>query len=455
MTVMESRLSRSLSMQLMAISLPIMASNLLQTLYNMVDAYFLGKLGKEAISAPSITMNVSNFIIVFGAAFSIAGTTMISQAYGGDKKNRDRLDFLASQVFGVNVFMSLIVLALGLVLADPLLRLMQVPEGLTYTYTLQYMTITFLAMPFFFGDMILRGTLQGVGDSMTPLYVQITAVLLNVVLDPILIFGFGPIPAMEVAGAAWATLIARAVSCTVSCLILFSGAKGVQVRIKQLRPDPKTYRLMARIGLPASIGQSLSSLGFAVIQGVVNSFGPAVIAAFGVGNRVQSLFNMPAQGISQGVGILVGKKLGERKPEEAEKVTNRGLLIIGVFISIGMGLVLIYGKYVVQFFVNDLEVVAYGVQMFQYTTISVIFFAMYTVVCGAFQGGGMTRPVMTMNLVRLWVLRVPLSYLLPLVFGLDQRSIWISMMTSNLIVSFWSFILFKKGTWKVTIDFDS
>jgi Na+-driven multidrug efflux pump len=80
---------------------------------------------------------------------------------------------------------------------------------------------------------------------------------------------------------------------------------------------------------------------------------------------------------------------------------------------------------------------------------------MYTVVCGAFQGGGMTRPIMTMNLVRLWVLRVPLSYLLPLVFGLDQRSIWISMMTSNLIVSFWSFILFKKGTWKVTIDFDS
>jgi putative MATE family efflux protein len=452
---MELRQKRSLTVQLMTISLPIMASNLLQMLYNMVDAFFLGKLGKEAISAPSITMNVSNFIIVFGAAFSIAGTTMISQAYGGDKDNKKRLDFLASQVFGVNLFMSLVVLCAGVLLSGPLLRLMQVPEGLTYTYTNQYMTIIFLAMPFFFCDMILRGTLQGIGDSLTPLYIQTVSVLINVILDPILIFGLGPIPAMEVAGAAWATLIARSVSCTISCIILFTGVKGVRVRLSLLRPDRKTYQLMTKIGLPASIGQSLSSLGFAVIQGVVNSFGPAVIAAFGIGNRVQSLFNMPAQGISQGVAILVGKKLGERKLEEAESVVRRGLWIIGIFISIGMGLVFVFGKYVIIFFVNDPEVVAHGVEMFRITTLSVVFFALYNVVCGAFQGGGITKPLMTMNLVRLWGLRVPLSYILPLALGLGPRGIWIAMLTSNVLVAIWSFILFKKDTWKVTIDFDS
>lgn len=432
-----------------------MASNLLQTLYAMVDAYFLGKLGKEAISAPSITMNISNFIIVFGAAFAVAGTTMISQSYGANRENRRRLDFLSSQVFLVNTVMSLIVMGLGIALTKPLLLLMQVPAGLTYDYTAQYMRITFLTMPFLFVDMILRGTLQGIGDSLTPLYVQTLAVLVNVALDPVMIFGFGSVPAMEVAGAAWATFIARAVSCTVSCVLLFGGSRGVRVRAGLMRPDRKTLALMTRIGLPASIGQSISSLGFAVIQGVVNSFGPAVIAAFGVGNRIQSLFNMPAQGISQGVAILVGGKLGAREPGQAANIVTRGMLIISIFITVGMSLVLVFGEQVVKFFVDDAEVVAYGVEMFRYTAVSVIVFALYTVVLGAFQGGGMTRPVMTMNLIRLWGLRVPLSYLLPRVFGLGTRGIWIAMLTSNLVVALWSFHLYRKGTWKRSIDFES
>ena len=444
----------SLTSQLMKISLPIMASNLLQIMYSMVDAYFLGKLGKEAISAPSITMNISNFIIVFGAAFSVAGTTMVSQAFGANRENTKRLDFLASQVFLVNLLMSIIVMFSGIFLTHPLLTLMQVPSGLTYDYTFQYMTITFLTMPLLFGDFILRGALLGVGDSLTPLYVKGVAVLLNVILDPILIFGFGPIPAMEVAGAAWATFIARMVSCTISMVILFGGFKGIRVRFSLMRPHWPTLGLMTRIGLPASFGQSISSLGFAVVQGVVNTFGPAVIAAFGVGNRVQSIFNMPAQGISMGVAILVGKKLGEQDSVEAETIAKRGMWIIGVFISLGMGMVFLFGKYIIMFFVNDAEVVQYGVEMFKYTTISVIFFAVYNVILGAFQGGGMTRPIMVLNIVRLWVIRVPLTYILPLLFGLGTQGIWIGMLTSNVLVALWAMYLFKKGSWKVTLDLE-
>jgi len=399
-------------------------------------------------------MNISNFIIVFGAAFAVAGTTMVSQAFGANQENRKRLDFLASQVFLVNVLMSIIVMLLGVFLAHPLLNLMRVPSGLTYDYTFQYMTITFLMMPLLFGDLILRGTLQGVGDSVTPLYVQITSVLLNVILDPIFIFGFGPIPAMEVAGAAWATFIARMVSCTVSMVILFGGFKGIRVRLSLMMPHWPTLRLMTRIGLPASFGQSVSSLGFAVIQGVVNSFGPAVIAAAGVGNRVQSIFNMPAMGISQGVAILVGRKLGEQDSDEAATVAKKGMLIIGVFITLGMGLVFFFGKDVIIFFVNDAEVVSYGIEMFKYTTISVIFFAVYNVILGAFQGGGMTRPIMVLNIVRLWVIRVPLTYILPLLFGLGTQGIWISMLTSNVLVALWAMYLFKKGSWKVTLDLE-
>jgi len=448
---MKSLERSSLSGQLMRISLPIMASNLLQTLYTMADTFFLGKLGKEALSAPSITQNVSNFIIVFGTAFSIAGTTMISQAYGANNKNRERLDFLASQVFLVNLIMSLVVMTTGVVLARPLLTIMRVPAGITFDYTMQYMVITFFTMPLLFGDFVLRTTLQGVGDSLTPLYVQGTAVLLNIILDPIFIFGFGPIPPLEVAGAAWATLLARSISCSISMILLFSGYKRVRVRLQLMRPHKATLSLLTRIGLPASIGQSISSLGFAVVQGMVNSFGPAVIAAFGIGNRIQSVFHMPAYGISQGVAILVGKKLGEGDPDGAASIAKRGMLISGVFISVGMTLVLIFGRHVILFFVNDTEVVHHGVRMFWYTAPSVVFFAFYTIVLGAFQGGGETRPVMTMNLVRLWALRVPLCSVLPLLFGLGSQGIWLGMLLSNTIVALWSLYLFRRGSWKVSL----
>ena len=223
------------------------------------------------------------------------------------------------------------------------------------------------------------------------------------------------------------------------------------VRPSLIKPHRPTLSLLVRIGFPASIGQSVSSLGFAVVQGMVNTFGPAVIAAFGIGNRIQSLFHMPAYGISQGVAILVGKKLGEGEPDEADALTRRGMLISGVFISIGMTLVLIFGRYVILFFVNDPDVALYGVQMFWYTAPSVICFAFYTIVLGAFQGGGETRPVMTMNIVRLWVLRVPLCYLLPMAFGLGTQGLWLAMLLSNLIVAVWAMILFHRGSWKVSL----
>ncbi|MGD8113814.1 MAG: MATE family efflux transporter, partial [Sphaerochaetaceae bacterium] len=275
---------RFLTRELLFLSFPIMISNLLQVLYNTVDAFYLGKIGKEAISAPSITMNISNFIIIFGAAFSVSGTTMISQAFGNDSHNRKRLDLLASQVLLVNICLSILITLIGYFSSETLMQLMKVPEGLTYTYTRSYMQITFLTMPFFFLDLSLRSIYQGIGDSVTPLYVQCVAVIINVILDPILIFGFHGIPRLEVFGAAMATFIARTISGSISLILLLKMNKGIKISLRLMKPHGRTLSLMTKIGLPAAIGQSISALGFAVIQGAVNTFGPVVIASMGVGN---------------------------------------------------------------------------------------------------------------------------------------------------------------------------
>ena len=152
---------RFLTRELLFLSFPIMISNLLQVLYNTVDAFYLGKIGKEAISAPSITMNISNFIIIFGAAFSVSGTTMISQAFGNDPDNRSRLDLLASQVLLVNICLSILITLIGYFSSETLMQLMKVPEGLTYSYTRSYMQITFSHHAFLFLGPLLAKCLSG------------------------------------------------------------------------------------------------------------------------------------------------------------------------------------------------------------------------------------------------------------------------------------------------------
>lgn len=437
---------RSIAYQLFAIALPIMAANLLQSLYNLADTYFLGSLGAEAVSAPSITSNISSFLIVFGMGFSLAGTTMISQIYGRTKEKGPIIDKLASQVFLINVSLSIFIAIAGVLVTKPLCRLMAVPEGITFDYTVTYMRLTFMGIPFMFIDQILRSTMQGMGDTVTPLIIQSITVGLNFILDPIFIFIFN----LEVAGAAYATMIARFISATVSVIILFSGRKGIKVSFKNMQPDRAILSKIFKIGFPSAVGQAISNLGFAVIQGVTNSFGPAVIAAFGIGNKITNFFTMPAMGISQGVQVLASRKLGEGNNKEASKVVKTALIAIGIFITVGMVLCMVQGDIVMRFFVDDDEVIFYGQQFFNVVTFSVIVFGLYTVITGAFNAGGKTKYTMWANILRLWGVRVPFAYILPIFFG--TYGLWFAMFSSNVIAFLFIIYPFIKGKWKNRID---
>ncbi|MCK5196929.1 MAG: MATE family efflux transporter, partial [Spirochaetales bacterium] len=296
-----------------------MLGNFLQMLYNLADSYFLGKVGKEALSAPSISMNLIFFLIIFAFGFSSAGTTLISQSSGkGDKR---KTDFYLGQMTILLLIVASLISVFGIVFTDKLLHLMQVPMD-TFQYTSDYLKIILAGIPFMFMSFILRSALQGIGDSVTPLIVQSVTVFLNILLDPIFIFGLGPIPAMTVRGAAYATVLARMVASVIAIVILLKGSKGIKLHFADMVPDKKAIKLLLKIGLPSSIGQGISALGFTVLQGVVNGFGTAVIAAFGIGNRLIGLFNMPAMGISQATSVLVGQNLGAKNYSNVKKIVK-------------------------------------------------------------------------------------------------------------------------------------
>jgi MATE family, multidrug efflux pump len=444
--------NRSLYRTLIRLAIPIMLNNLLQMLLNLADTFYLGKLGAAAVSAPTISFNFIFFLVVFGMSFGMAGTTLIAQSKGkGDQK---KIDFYLGQATTVLMAMSIMISAIGLIFGTSILRLMQVPAE-AFEYTRQYMSIIFAGMPAMFLVFVLRSALQGVGNSVTPLVVQAIAIGLNLILDPLVIFGIGPFPRLEVAGAAYATVFSRSVAAVIAVGILVRGRRGVRLRLRNLKPNWPAIKRLASIGLPASIGQGLSALGFTVLQGLVNTFGVAVVAAFGVGNRIVGLFNMPALGFSQATTSLVGQQLGAKRKDRAITVVKQSVLTVAVFILVGMTVMFFFGSSFVRFFVDDPEVIQYGATMFRIISMSVVLFAMFTVAIGAFQGGGDTRPIMFLNIGRLWGVRLPVAYLLAIVLNMGPDGIWWAMFVSNLATAAAGFLILRRGRWLTKIDPDS
>jgi putative MATE family efflux protein len=437
--------------QLTGIALPLMASNLVQTLYNLADAFFLGKLGEAELSAPTIAFPIIFFLILFGIGFSMAGTTLIAQAKG--KGDGERVDFYLGQASTILTITSLLIAAAGILLAGPLLRLLQTPEEV-YAFTLDYTVIIFAGLPFMFGFLILQSAMQGIGRTMVPLWVQLGTVAFNILLDPLLIFGWGIFPAWGVRGAAAATVIARGLSSAVAMWILLRGRHGMRLLAANLRPRRQAVRLFFRLGLPSSLGQALTALGFTVLQGIVNSFGAPVIAAFGVGNRLIALFNMPALGVSRAVTSLVGQHLGARNPDAARRVVFTGVVIIQAVLIPAMILTFFFGGGFIRFFVADPETIAYGAQLFRIVAPSVVFFGFFHAFIGAFQGAGDTRPVMVFNVARLWLLRLPIAWMLAIVAGIGPSGIWWSMFISNSAAAAVTIFWFSRGRWVGALDPD-
>jgi len=421
-----------------------MAGNFMQTLYNLADTWFLGRLGPAQLSAPGISFNLLFLLTVVGGGFSSAGLTLIAQAKG--RNDQDKQEFYLGQLVSFMALSSL-VLATPVLLALPLIfRLLQVPPEV-FGYALDYLRILLAAMPLTFLYFAFQNIMQGMGDSVTPFLIQAVTVTLNIFLNWLFIFGNWGFPRLEVAGAALGTLISQAIAVLVGFIILQKGVKGVRLRRKYLRPQPKSLGLLMSIGIPSAIGQSSSALGFTVLQGIVNSLGTPVIAAFSVGNRIINLFMLPALGMSQAVTVLIGQKIGAREKGQALQVLRYGVVTIFMFISVGMTFTFFRGESFVRFFIEDPQVQALGQDLFRIVSPSVVLFALFTVILGAFQGAGDTKPIMAMNMVRLWGLRVPIAWVLVIGIGIGPIGIWISMLISNLVTALMGFYLLATRPW--------
>ena len=312
---------------------------------------------------------------------------------------------------------------------------------------------------------------HGLGDTVSPMKIQFLSVSINVVLDPILIFGLLIFPKLGVVGAAYATVFARFIGALYAFWYLFRKKKFILPSPKQILPDFTLLKKILKISIPASVSHSITSFGFLILQGFVNTFGTVVISVYAIGNRLIGFYMMPAMGISHALSAIVGQNLGAKNTERAIKSLKTAFVLIMGIMFIGALILFNFGATLTKIFINDPEVIEAGVRMFRITSIAAFAFGIIFVFMGVFNGAGHTLPPMIINMSRLWVLRIPITFILSdrllqidffknsflagflkeaakIIEPYNYDALWWAMLISNITCAIVSVILLVKGSWK-------
>ena len=430
---------------MLVLAWPVMVSNALQALYNLIDAFWLGRVSTEALSAPTVAWPVIFTFMSLGMGFQMAGSTLVAQHTGaGDKVGADRA---GSQVFSFLFFLSCGASLVGIFLAPGILRLMGTPAD-TYPLAVSYLRIVATGFPVMFGAFAFTGLLLGVGDTKTPMYLMGASVLANAVLDPLLIFGWGPFPELGVAGAAYATVAARGVAALIGVWLLATDRVGVCLRARWLIPRWRWIKRILLVGGPNAVDHAGTSLGFVVLMGLVAGYGTAVVAAYGVGQRIIHLLNTAIWGATTALLTMVGQNLGADQPERAEEIAQRGIRsTFGVLVLLAIFTVLLRVP-LYRLFIADPVVIQEGSRFMAVFGPSVPFFGLFAAASSVFRGSGHTVPPMVASLVRLWGFRILLSWLLGYVLQLGPMGLWIGMMLSNVLGGLLLYGWLLRGTWR-------
>jgi len=436
---------------LLRLAWPVMLSNLFQTLYNFVDRFWLARLGKVPIAALALSWPLVFLALSIGSGITIAGTALVAQYTGA--RRPEEANLAAGQVVA---FTTILAVGLGLggfFAARPILGVMGAEQEVIVAAT-SYLRIVYAGIPLMFGTFVIAALLNGVGDTVTPMILMGLSVALNLVLDPLLIFGWGPFPEWGVTGAAVATVLARGSLALVGFVWLFSGRVDIHVRPHYLRPRWRTIRRIVSIGGLASIGQTGSALGFSIMNGAMARMGTAVLSAFGIGTAFISIVLMPAMGLGQATATMVGQNLGADRPDRASRSVWSGIAISSAILVAAAILVLLLRQNLVGFFLSDPEVLTVGKDMLFVVAVAFPFMGIIQVIMGAYQGSGHTFFSMFFGLFRLWALRVPLVFLLGFTLGMGANGVWWAMFWSNLGTAGLSLACFLTGNWKRRVIHD-
>lgn len=431
---------------LISLALPIIFANILQSAYQLIDTFWLGRLGADAVAAVSLSFPLLFLVLSLGAGLTLAGTVLVARYKGAE--NQQQVDFSSSQSVFL-IFLTSIVLAIISYFASaPLMELIGAGPDIIDD-SIQYFKVSSLGFVFLFLFFIFQSLMRGIGNVMLPVYIVLFTVILNAVLDPLFIYGYGFVPGYGVAGAAVASVATQAMASTIGLIILFRGKHGIKISLSSMYFNMENIKRTFNIGFPASIEQSTRALGMTFMMVIVTSFGSDIVAAYGIGARMLSFIVIPALGLGIATTSLVGQNIGALKIKRAEKAANLSAKVsFFSFTALGLIMFLVAEPLTTFFIPEDPQVIQDGTLFIKIMSLSFGFLGLQQVMNGTFNGAGFTKASMFISIMSLWLVRFPLAYLLSYTLEMGPEGIWWSFPISNLIAGIVAFSYFKTGYWK-------
>jgi putative MATE family efflux protein len=435
----------SILKNIISLSWPMMIGMFFQVMLNIIDAIFIGWYNTIALSALSLTLPVIFFIISIASGLSIGTASIVSRKLGEKKKldaeNAAENSILMAVVFGF--FVTII----GIISSKYLFSMIGATEELL-PLVLKFANISFCGSVFLLGMFVVSSILRGEGDSKTPMKFMIIATLINIILDPILIYGLFGLPELGISGAAISTLIAQAVAFFLGIRYLRSGKSYLNLNLKHFKFDISIIKETLRIGIPASLSQSVISFGMILMTKIVATFGVYTIASFGILGRLDSLAVLPVIGINTATLTIVGYNVGARNFERAEKTAWVACLIALAYGTIIGVLYFGFAPLFANMFSSDPDVVGTAIIALRIVEIFTGFSAIMIIISGSFQGAGHPVPSLIITILRLFILMLPFAFFFGIYYGYGINLVWWAFPFSGIISSIIAMLWFKKGTWK-------
>lgn len=436
-------LNGSLPQAILMLAVPVMINSFIQSMYNLTDTFWLGRIGTENQSAITLVSPFQNILTSFGNGITTAGAILISQYLGARKD--EQAAKMANHICLISLGFS-IICALLCFLISPSLVTWLGAVGNVYVYGLTYLRIVVLDLPFLFMINLFTAVKQAQGDTVKPMLLNLLGIMINLILDPLflIVFHFG------IGGAAFATLIAKIPCALIGLILLTKSNQLIRISFKNFVFDQKMIRAIIKIGLPTAIGGSTMQLGTLIMTRNVNVYGYIATSAYGIGNKINSLITMPASGVGSAVSTIVGQNMGAGNTERAKKTFHYSLKMCTLFLLI-LGFIFSrrpVSQTMVSFFSTDAKVIPLAADYLSIIAFWCFTNAFYNVSQGLFQGCGHTLITMLVDASRIWLFRLLSLWICANVFHMGVASVWYSVVISNGTSAIILYLLYWTGIWK-------
>ena len=428
------------------LSVPMVLEMVMESIFAITDIFFVSGLGAEAVAVVGLTEAVLTLLYAVAIGLSMAVTATIARRVG--EKNIEKANIIAGQTLWLGMAVAVLVGIAGISFAEQILTMMGATDsvlatGKSYTSIMLGGSITILYL------FLINAIFRGAGDATIAMRSLWLANGINIVLDPLLIYGVGPFPEMGLAGAAVATTIGRSIGVIYQLNHLFGYSSRIKLTLQQLKFNLEVSTSLLKVSFGGVIQFIIATASWIVLVRIISTYGSDAVAGYTIAIRVVMFTILPAWGLSNAVATLVGQNLGAGKAQRAEQSVWK-IAKYNVYFLLSVALVfLLFTDQIIGFFSNDPVVLQYGIDCLTYISYGYGFFAIGMIVVQAFNGAGDTMTPTKINFFCYWLVQIPLAYLLANTFSMGPTGVFLAITISQSLLAVVGIMAFRRGNWKL------